>query len=214
LSWSLSLCLAWPGMGGAEELAGPQQVVRETSDNMKALLQTDRERLRRDPAYVMAKADEVLGPRVDFSRVSSLVLGRYWRSATPAQREAFSQQFKRLLVRTYATAFLDFKTWELRFLPLHLEGGATEAVVRTEVIQPAGPPISVVYRLRRDDQGWKAYDVVIEGVSLVTNFRSSFAREVRRHGMDGLIQRIAELNDKREQATEGRQAGASPPPSS
>jgi phospholipid transport system substrate-binding protein len=204
----MALCLVLSGVASGQELFGPQQVIQETSDHLRALLQEERGRLRGDPGYVMLKADEVLGPRVDFSRVSSLVLGKHWRTATLAQREAFSREFKRLLVRTYATAFLDFETWTLRFLPLHLDDGDTEALVRTEVIHPEGPPISVVYRVRKDDLGWKAYDVVIEGVSLVTNYRSSFAREVRRHGMDRLIERITELNDKREQATEQEQAAA------
>jgi phospholipid transport system substrate-binding protein len=206
------LCLVWPGSLWADEPTAPQQVIQETSDRLHALLQVERKRLGRDPAYVMIKADELLGPRVDFFRVSSLVLGKHWRRATPPQRDAFSHEFKRLLVRTYATAFLDFDTWSLRFLPLHLEPGATEALVRTEVIHPGGPPVSVAYRVHKDDRGWKAYDVVIEGVSLVTNYRSSFAREVRRHGMDGLIRRITELNDRRERPG-GEQAATAGSPS-
>jgi phospholipid transport system substrate-binding protein len=147
---------------------------------------------------VQEKADEIVGSRVDFSRVSSLVLGKYWGRATPEQREAFSREFKRLLVRTYATTFLELEDWEIRFLTFPPGAGDTDVTVRTEVIHPAGPPVGVVYRLRRDQDGWKAYDVVIEGISLVTNYRSSFAREVRRYGMDRLIERIAELNDRRE----------------
>jgi phospholipid transport system substrate-binding protein len=190
----LSVCVVHAQEPGA---AGPQALIQETSDELKTLLAAERERLRQDPAYVEEMADRILGPRVDFSRVSALVLGKYWRQASPEQRQAFSREFKRLLVRTYATTFLEFDDWEIRFQPMPPGAGDTDVTVRTEVIHSAGPPVAVLYRLRRDDQGWKAYDVVIEGVSLVTNYRSSFAREVRRHGMDRLIERIAELNDRR-----------------
>jgi phospholipid transport system substrate-binding protein len=210
IPWVLALGFLLSWTAWAEGSADPKVLIQETSDELKALVRNERERLRQDPGYVQRMADEIVGSRVDFSRVSSLVLGKYWARATPEQRAAFSREFKRLLVRTYATTFLDFEDWEIRFLPMPPETRGSDVTVRTEVMHPAGPPVSVLYRLRRGEGGWKAYDVVIEGVSLVTNYRSSFAREVRRHGMDGLIRRIAELNDRREGAGDPEtQAGGS-----
>ena len=135
-------------------------------------------------------ADQILAPRIDFSRVSSLVLGKYWSRATPEQRESFSREFKRLLVRTYATTFLDFEDWEIRFLPMPPGAGDHDATVRTQVVQAASPPVTVLYRLRRDEDGWKAYDVVIEGVSLVKNYRVQFNDILSKSSYAELLERL------------------------
>ncbi|MCW8905606.1 MAG: ABC transporter substrate-binding protein [Sedimenticola sp.] len=181
----------------AEPLAGPQQVIQSISDQLKGILVQNRERMNEDPAFVYQLANDVLIPHVDFGRVSSLVLGKHWRRASDQQRAEFAHQFQRLLVRTYSTAFKEFQGWEISYTPLRMNEGDQDVAVHTQVSREGAPPVDVVYRMHVKDGDWKAYDVQIEGISLVTNYRSSFAKEVRRSGMQGLIQRITELNDRR-----------------
>ncbi len=193
----LVLILLLPLGVGAETLAGPQQVIQSISDQLKVILAENRERMDEDPGFVYQLANDVLLPHVDFTRVSSLVLGKYWRRASEEQKEAFSREFKRMLVRTYSTAFREFRSWEMSYAPLRMSEGDAEVAVHTQVKREGAPPVDVIYRMHNQDGSWKAYDVTIEGISLVTNYRSSFAKEVRRSGMRGLIERITRLNDKR-----------------
>lgn len=184
------------GVGAATE-GEPEGIIQSLSDQLHEILLKDRERLKNDQAYVYQLADEVVAPHVDFDRVSSLALGKHWRRATPEQKAEFIHQFQRMLVRTYATAFHEFGEWSIRFLPRREGATDDKIMVRTEVLRPGAPPASVEYRMRYKDGAWKAYDVVIEGVSLVTNYRSSFSQEIRRGGMDALIKRLTNMNDKR-----------------
>ncbi|MBZ0307957.1 MAG: ABC transporter substrate-binding protein [Anaerolineae bacterium] len=193
----LMLLVCLPLTVAATELAGPQRVIQRISDQLQQILMNNQERMLEDPAYVYQLANEVLIPHVDFGHVSSLVLGKYWRRATDEQKQAFSLQFQRLLVRTYSTAFKELQGWEISYTPLRMNEGDSDVSVHTQVKRTGAPPVDVVYRMHIQDGDWKAYDVKIEGISLITNYRSSFAREVRRSGMHGLIQRITELNDNR-----------------
>jgi phospholipid transport system substrate-binding protein len=181
-----------------QELAEPQKVIEEISLQLADILEHERETLKNDPGYVYRLANKVLVPNVDFQRVSRLVLGKHFRSASSAQQQAFKQQFQRLLVRTYSTAFIQLDgDWEIRYLPLRTNKKG-DVLVRTKVLYAGGAPLNIIYRMHLKDGSWKVYDVKIEGVSLVTNYRSSFANELRRTGIDGLIKKMSELNDRRE----------------
>ncbi len=181
----------------ASALPPPEAAIQHVSKSLKRLLQTNQERIKTDKAYVYQLANEVVAPHIDFNRLSSLALGKHWRRATPVQREEFMRQFQRLLVRTYATAFREFGEWSMEFVPRHDAADAKNVVVRSEVLRPGAPPVSVKYRMHKKGGAWLAYDVVIEGISLVTNYRTTFAKEVRRNGMDGLIKRVTKLNNQR-----------------
>jgi phospholipid transport system substrate-binding protein len=183
----------------SQHLDEPQQIVQDISVRLKEILRNDRQRLKDDPEYVQSLAREILLPYVDFDKVSSLVLGKTWRRATDEQREQFSYQFQRLLVRTYSTAFHEMNDdWDIRFLPLRKNDTGDKVVVRIQVLRASGgQPLDVLYRMHLQDSHWKAYDVQIEGISLVTSYRSTFAKEVRNGGIKGLIERITELNDSR-----------------
>lgn len=185
---------------GASELSGPQQVIRNTSERLRATLIEDRQRLTDDPAYLYRMADEVFLPHVDMARVSSLVLGKHWRKATPEQKQAFAEQFKRMLVRTYATALHELGDWEVRFPPLRMQPGEKRVLVQTQLIRTGAQPVAVDYSMYRKDGHWLAYDVKIEGVSLVTNYRSSFSRLIRQKGIGGLIEELAARNEDRVQS--------------
>lgn len=196
-----ALILACLGSGTfAAENAGlsePQRVVQRVSDGLRRVLQEDRRLLETDPAYVHRLVDELFLPNVDYPRVLAMVLGAYWKKATPTQRNAFGREFKALLINTYATAVNELSEWEIRYLPLRLRREETDVVVRTQVLQPGGKPIDVDYRMRNNDGRWLAYDVKVAGVSLLANYRSTFARMARQKGIDGLIEDLAERNAMR-----------------
>lgn len=198
-----ALWLLLPTIVLADVQGEPEGVIRSLSEQLRDVLQKDRDRIRTDQGYIFQLADEILAPHVDFDRVSSLALGKHWRRATPEQKVEFIYQFQRMLVRTYATAFHEFGEWSIEFLPRHDGGDPKRVVVKTEVTRPGAPPASVNYRMHFKDGDWKAYDVVVEGISLVTNYRSSFSKEIRKGGMAGLIKRITGLNNKRVVAQAG-----------
>ena len=167
------------------------ELVRETSEHMLATLKTERDAIKANPAKLYALTEQIILPHFDFERISSWVLGKYWREATPEQKSRFIQEFRNLLVRTYATAMLEYSGQEIKYLPFKADSGANTVTVRTEVVQAGGPAIPISYSLFVKEGEWKVYDVVIENTSLVANYRSSFANEIRQSGLDALIEKLA-----------------------
>jgi phospholipid transport system substrate-binding protein len=138
--------------------------------------------------------DDKVAPYVDFERMTRLAVGRGWRSATPEQRESLMREFRTLLVRTYSGALSRVTDHKVRMRPPKPPPGDAEVTVRTEVAPSSGDAIQLDYRLEKTDAGWKIYDVNILGVSLVENFRQSFATEISQGGIDGLIKALADRN--------------------
>ncbi|MEQ1531416.1 MAG: ABC transporter substrate-binding protein, partial [Methylococcales bacterium] len=162
----------------AAELSAPQLAIQQASEKLQARLQD--KSFTTDFAKINQFVNDVIRPHTDFDRISALVLGKLWKSATNDERERFKHEFQTLLVRTYSRAFVEFKEWSVRFLPLEMEDGANKVVVKTEILQPGIQPIAVNYRMFLGTDGqWKAYDIMIEGVSLVTNYRTTFSNEVQ-----------------------------------
>ncbi len=179
----------------AAELSPPQQAIETASTKLQEKMQ-DKSFIK-DFAKVTRFVNETILPHTDFDKISALVLGKLWKSATPNERERFKKEFQTLLVRTYSRAFVEFKDWSIRYLPLEMENGATKVTVKTEVLQPGLQPVAVNYRMLLSDGDWKAYDIMIEGVSLVTNYRTTFTNEVQTKGslnavIDGLAKRNTE----------------------
>lgn len=172
----------------------PDELVRTTSDKVLEAIKQNREQLKTDPQLVYRIVDELVLPHFDFEAMSKLVLGANWRRATPAQRAAFTQEFRTLLVRTYAKSLAEYDEQGIRYLPLRPDADPNEATVRTEIQPKTGPSIPVDYRLRKTGDSWKVFDVSIDAVSLVTNYRTTFAQDVQRIGMDGLITQIKRRN--------------------
>ncbi|MBU2570612.1 MAG: ABC transporter substrate-binding protein [Gammaproteobacteria bacterium] len=164
----------------AAELLLPQQAIAEASDKLKEKMQNPE--FTKDFAQITDFVESAIYPHVDFNRISALVLGKYWRDATPEERSQFNNEFRNLLVRTYSRAFVEFKDWSVRFLPLKMESDASKVIVKTEILQPGIQPIAVDYRMVLIKEKWKAYDILIEGVSLVTNYRTTFNNEIRNSG--------------------------------
>lgn len=179
------------------EPLGPDQLVKRTTEQVLNLLEGQREALKQSPERLYDLIQGELLPHFDFELIARWVLGKYWRQASEAQQARFTREFRNLLVRTYGTALLAYTGQEIEYRPLRLPDDARDAVVQTVVRDRNGPSIPIDYRLRRQRSGeWKVYDVAIENVSLVSTYRSSYAAEIARDGMesflDGLSRRNAE----------------------
>ncbi len=172
---------------------GPAEVVRDTAERVLDQLRTDRARYQDDHA-LFALVREVVFPRLDRERTAQWVLGANWRTATLAQREQFVAEFSDLLLRTYGTALRQYDSETLNYLPAQAPAGADRVTVRTEIIRPDGPKVSVDYLLTNRSGEWKVYDVIIENVSLVVTYRSEYSAIIKRDGMDGLLKQLAERN--------------------
>lgn len=181
----------------AEELAPPQQVIQKASEEMlNALVEYEAE-LSSSPEKIFDLAEEILIPHFDFQRMSRLALGRNWNDATEEQQQRFVEQFRLLLVRTYATAMLEYTDEEFRFLPFRDDMSNRRVNVPINVIRRGAPNVPVAISLyQNNDDQWKVYDVKIEGISLVTNYRSTFTRDIRNGGIDKLIDSISQRNQR------------------
>jgi phospholipid transport system substrate-binding protein len=190
-------CFLYGSSSFASLLTQPQQVIETTTNKMKQLMLSESHLIDSDPAYLYTLVDKVFTPYIDLERISAMVLGRSWRQTSEADREAFKQEFKRMLVRSYATAFKSQADWKISYLPSRPGNNPNDILVRTTVAN-SGQPLKVDYRMRDIGEGWKVYDVKIEGISLVTNYRSSFKKIIRTSGVRGLIDNLNETNDKKE----------------
>jgi len=177
-------------------LANPLDLIKETTDQVLSQIAGQREQLRADPGKVYELVNETVLPRFDFEYMSQLVLGRYWARASVEQKSEFVQQFRELLVRTYATTLLNYADQEISYMPLRMVSGATDATVSTKVVGGGAPPIPINYSLYQKQGEWKVYDVVIDNISLVSQYRTSYAAHVKRYKMDGLIQQMKKLNER------------------
>lgn len=174
-----------------------QDLVEDTSDRMISAIESEHDTLKENPERLYALVEKIVLPHFDFERMSGRVLGKYWRSASTAQKTKFTQEFRTLLIRTYATAMAEYSGQKIIYLPLKDTADATEVTVRTEIEQPGGPSIPISYNLYQKNGNWKVQDVIIDNTSLVANYRSSFASEISRGGLDALISKLAERNQQK-----------------
>ncbi|NOT68363.1 MAG: ABC transporter substrate-binding protein [Methylophilaceae bacterium] len=172
----------------------PDVLVKTTADDVLAIVKKDKDIQAGDQKKIFALAEEKILPNFDFDRVSRLVLGKNWARASKDQQANFQREFRSLLLRTYATALSKYRNQTIEYKPLRTQTDPNNAVVKTQVIQSGSQPIAIDYSLNKTASGWKVYDIVIEGVSLVTNYRGQFNDEIRQSSMDGLIQKLADKN--------------------
>ena len=186
-----------PVHAAAEPMPEPQALVKQASDDMLLALKEHEAELETNPDKIYELVESILMPHFDFEKMSKLALGKNWRVANEEQQVRFIAEFRLLLIRTYSTAMLEYTNEEIRLLPFRDDLSRKRVTVPMEVLQPGGPSIPMALSLyQNDDNAWKVYDVKIDGISLVTNYRSSFATEIRNGGIDKLIQSLAERNAK------------------
>jgi len=190
---SLILILAAIAMP-ALAATGPEQLIRETSDQVLDEIRQNSEQYKSDPQGVYELVNTVVLPHFDFAAMTDLALGRYKDDVSEQQRPEIIDQFRMLLVRTYSSALLEYTDEVLVYLPMEGSEAEGEVTVRTEIEQAGGFPIPINYVLRNGDDGWKVYDISVDEVSLVTNYRSSFARAIKKKGVDGLIETLRSRN--------------------
>jgi phospholipid transport system substrate-binding protein len=171
-------------------------LVKRTTDSMLSTLQARRAEVDRNPALIYGMIDSILLPHFDFQKITQGALGQYWRQASPSQQKALVNGFQQVLVRTYARSILSYSGQEIRYLPIRPGSKSGTVTVSTEVRGAGASPIPVDYRMFDNGAGWKVFDVVINNASLVGNYRSSFATEIRQNGIDGLIDKLGEMNRK------------------
>lgn len=196
---SLSTLVLFLGAAGAapsQTVPGPapQQLIEKVSQDMLRDIDANRADLRQDPARLRALVDKNLLPNFDTDYAARLVLGKHWRTATPEQRSRFVEAFIQSMMRQYGTALLDFTADRLTILPFKGDPAAGTATIRTEVKRDNGTPVPVNYSMHATPQGWKAWDVTIEGVSYVKNFRTDFGSEIDAKGLDAVINRLETQN--------------------
>jgi len=181
-------------LGAPAQQGAPDALVKNAVNDVLGVIKQNR-----DQSTLIDLAEKKVVAHFDFRQMTQLALGRSWSQATPAQQDALERAFRTLLVRTY-TAALSQSSGETRVevKPAVLKAGDAETVVRTLAYEPGRKPVQIDYRMRNASGGWKVYDVVVENLSLVTNYRSSFQSEVARSGIDGLIRTIEAKNQKRE----------------
>ena len=176
--------------------AAPDELVRKSTTEVLGMLKADKELAAGDPAKVEKLATEKILPYFNFQRMTQLAVGRSWREATDSQKTALIDEFRRLLVRTYSASLSQFKNQNIDVKPLKLTPSDTEVVVKTLIAQPGAQSIPIDYSMEKTKDGWKVFDVLIDGVSLVTNYRSSFSTEIKNSGIDGLVKSLADRNAK------------------
>ncbi|NNG12728.1 MAG: ABC transporter substrate-binding protein [Halobacteria archaeon] len=185
---------------------GPLVVLQKMTDRVMEVVKQDPAILD-EPARLRELADELVVPHVDFLALSQWVLGKHWRNATPGQRQVFADQFRELLIRTYLASVTraNYQDQIIHYLPLRKIQDSRRVEVEAHIEQSQGPQVHVQFRMLQRDDGWKVYDVVVEGVSLVTTHRSSFSNIIREQGLDGLIATLEQRNQDvdRESALQG-----------
>ena len=172
----------------------PDAMVKRVSAETVQAIKGDPKLAAGDPARVREAIEQKLLPNFDFTRMTALAMGRNWKQATPEQQEKLTNEFRTLLVRTYSNALTQYRDETIDVKPLRGDANATEVTVRSEVVRAGRPPVQIDYGMTKTPQGWKAYDVVVGGVSLVTTYRDEFNEQIKAGGVDGLLKTLAAKN--------------------
>ncbi|HUL57139.1 MAG TPA: ABC transporter substrate-binding protein [Usitatibacter sp.] len=181
-----------PALAAAQE--APEALVKRVTDEVLAIIKNDKDLQSGNMTKVVQLAEQKVLPHFDFERMTRLAVGKNWRQANDAQRQSLENEFRTLLVRTYSSSLAAYRNQTIEVKPGKTAAADKEAVVRTAVIQQGGPQIPIDYSMEKTDGGWKVYDVVIDGASLVTTYRGSFNDQIQKGGVDGLIKSLQERN--------------------
>ncbi len=185
---------------GAQDIA-PDALVKGISDDVISIIKKDKDIKAGDRKKIDDLVEAKVLPHFNFTHMTALAMGRNWPKANAAQRDALVTEFRNLLVRTYSGALSAYKNEVIEFKPLRAAAADTDVTVRTQVKRPGNAPVSIDYSMEKTPRGWKVYDVVVGGVSLVTNYRDNFNSEIRDNGVDGLIKSLSSKNRSLETQT-------------
>lgn len=191
-------------LGAHAQVAAPDALIMSVTEEVLDVVRHDKDIQTGNSKKAMELVDAKVLPYFDFTHMTRLALGRAWRQASPAQQQALTAEFKSLLVRTYSKALTEYRNQRIDYKPLKSKPGDTDVKVSTEIKQPGGKPIQLDYSLERQDNGWKVYDIEVAGISLIANYRSSFAAEISKGGIDGLIQSLRAKNTSNALASAGK----------
>ncbi len=169
-----------------------------TADRVLERIEGQQDAFRDDPQRLRSIVDEMIIPHFDFLRMAQWVMGKHWRKASKAQKGRITEQFKELLVRTYATALLEYSEQKIEYLPVKQSKGSKTVTVKTRMAQGQGVNIIPIdYSMRKRSDEWKVYDISVDGVSLISTYRASFSSIIRKNGIDGLIDSLVSKNSGR-----------------
>ena len=187
-------CLAFLGPAAAAAQEAPDALVKRVTDEVLTIIKSDKDLQSGNSRKIAELAEAKVLPHFDFQRMTRLAVGRNWQQANDAQKEQLVKEFRTMLVRTYSSSLTAYRNQKIEVKPLKMAAADKEVTVRTAVIQQVGPQIPIDYAMEKTDSGWKVYDVVIDGASLVTTYRSTFNEQVQKAGIDGLVKTLAERN--------------------
>lgn len=188
--------------GALAQQMAPDALVKSVTDEVLDIIRKDKDIKAGSTRRAIELVEQKVLPHFNFTRMTALAVGKDWRQATPEQQKVLTEEFRDLLVRTYSNALIAYKNESVDYRPFKMQPGETDVTVRTQIHQAgARQPITLDYSLEKNGSAWKVYDVVVAGVSLVTNYRSSFATEIRNGGIDGLIKTLKAKNSSLEAAT-------------
>jgi phospholipid transport system substrate-binding protein len=190
----LAACCLTGAPARAQEMTAPDALAKSVTDDVLAVLRTDKEINGGNQKKVVDLVETKVLPHFNFVRMTQLAVGRHWREASPEQQKALVNEFRSLLVQTYAATFVAYREQTVEYRPLRTQPGDTEVVVKSTINQPGGKPVTIDYRMHKSDSGWKVYDVVVGDLSLVQSYRGTFNSEVQKGGLDGLIAALADKN--------------------
>jgi phospholipid transport system substrate-binding protein len=181
------------GVAQAEVIA-PDALIRNTVDEIIGIIKQDKDIQAGDQKKINALVDAKVLPHFDFQRMTRLAVGRYWRTATPEQKQLVVTEFRNMLVRTYTKVFTVYRNQTVEIKPFRMMAGDTEATVKTVINKPGSQPVAVDYEMELAADGWKVFDISIEGVSMVMSYRGTFASQIQESGIDGLIKTLSDKN--------------------
>lgn len=178
----------------AQNMTAPDALAKSVTDEVLAVLRTDKDIQAGSQKKVVDLVEKKVLPHFNFVRMTQLAVGRHWRDASPEQRKQLVEEFRMLLVQTYAATFTAYRDQSIEYRPLRVQPDDTDVVVRSLINQSGGKPVTVDYKMQKSDTGWKVYDVVVGDLSLVQSYRGSFNTEVQKGGIDGLVKALTEKN--------------------
>lgn len=193
LAGALLLVGAAPAAGAAQ-MVPPDVLVKNVTQTVVGIVSRDKDIQSGDTQKVIALVEREVVPHFNFEDMTAMAVARNWRSASAQQKKELVDEFRKLLVRTYANALATYRGEKFEFLPLHAPADATDVTVRVRVLRPGQAPVNLDYAMEKMPGGWQVYDVLVDGVSLLTNYRTDFANEVRSVGIDGLIKALRAKN--------------------